>query len=153
MIAEIHKFLTENNKTISTCESITAGAISSKLIQYPGSSIFFKGSLVVYNDEVKSKILNIDLNKIKKLSAVSKEISNEMALSAKKIFNSDYCISVTGNAGPKNYDEISKTGKVYITLITPKKIITEDFYLIDKRSKNIEKTVDYAINLLYKNLR
>ena len=55
MIAEIHKYLTKNNKTISTCESITAGAISSKLIEYPGSSFFFKGSLVVYNDEVKSK--------------------------------------------------------------------------------------------------
>ena len=86
MIKEIRDFLIINNKTISTCESITGGAISSKLISKAGSSNFFLGSIVVYNDEVKSKILNIDLNKIRKLSAVSEEISIEMAKSAKKIF-------------------------------------------------------------------
>ena len=152
MISDIHKFLVQNNKTISTCESITGGAISSKLTSKPGSSIFFKGSVVVYNDEVKSKILGIDLKKIKKLSAVSQQISLEMALSAKNIFDSDYCIATTGNAGPSNYDEISKTGQVYITVITPEKIITEEYTLSGVRSKNIEKTVNFAIDLLYKNL-
>ena len=56
MISDIHKFLIDNKKTISTCESITAGAISSRLITEPGSSGFFKGSIVVYNVDVKSKI-------------------------------------------------------------------------------------------------
>ena len=55
MISDIHKFLIDNKKTISTCESITAGAISSRLITQSGSSRFFKGSIVVYNDDVKSK--------------------------------------------------------------------------------------------------
>ena len=73
MISDIYKFLIDNKKTISTCESITAGAISSRLITESGSSRFFKGSIVVYNDDVKSKILGIDINKIRKLSAVSKE--------------------------------------------------------------------------------
>lgn len=153
MISDIHKFLIDNKKTISTCESITAGAISSRLITEAGSSRFFKGSIVVYNDDVKSKILGIDINKIRSLSAVSKEISHEMALSAKKIFNSDYCISTTGNAGPNNYDEISQTGQVYVTVITPEKTITQDFKLSNNRLKNIENTVDFAISLLYKNLR
>lgn len=153
MIEEIRDFLINNKKTISTCESITGGAISSKLISKAGSSNFFLGSIVVYNDEVKSKILNIDLNKIKKLSAVSEEISIEMAKSAKKIFKSDYCISATGNAGPKNYDEISKTGQVYITIVTPNKIISQEFSFEDGRSKNIKNTVSFALNLLYENLR
>ena len=76
-----------------------------------------------------------------------------MALSAKKIFNSDYCISSTGNAGPNNYDEISQTGQVYVTVITPEKAITKEFKLSNNRSKNIENTVDFALSLLYKNLR
>ena len=153
MIEEIRDFLINNKKTISTCESITGGAISSKLTSKAGSSNFFLGSIVVYNDEVKSKILNIDLNKIKKLSAVSEEISIEMAKSAKKIFKSDYCISTTGNAGPQNYDEISKTGQVYITILTPNKTISEEFYLEEDRSKNIKNTVSIALKLLYENLR
>ncbi len=65
MINEIQHFLIENNKTLSVCESITGGALSSKLISKAGSSNFFQGSVVVYNDEIKSKILGIDINKIK----------------------------------------------------------------------------------------
>ena len=62
MINEIQHFLIENNKTLSVCESITGGALSSKLISKSGSSNFFQGSLVVYNDEIKSKILGIDIS-------------------------------------------------------------------------------------------
>ncbi len=153
MIKKIHNFLIENNKTISVCESITAGALSSKLISNPGSSAFFKGSLVVYNDEIKNKLLKIDLEKIKKFSAVSKEISLEMAKSVKKIFDSDYSVSTTGNAGPQNSDKISKKGGLFITIVTPSKIITKEYSLKDQRSKNIQNAVDFAINLLYKNLK
>ena len=64
-----------------------------------------------------------------------------------------YCISTTGNAGPQNYDEISKTGQVYITIVTPNKIISQEFSLEEGRSKNIKNTVSFALNLLYKNLR
>ena len=152
MINKIQYFLINNKKTLSVCESITGGALSSKLISKAGSSNFFKGSLVVYNDEIKSKILGIDINKIKELSAVSDKISYEMAKSTKNIFNSDYVISTTGSAGPKNYDEISKTGQVFITLITPIKSITKEYSLDADRLENIKKTVDFAIDLLYKNL-
>tara|TARA_B100000989_G_C19309444_1_gene371902 strand:- start:42 stop:506 length:465 start_codon:yes stop_codon:yes gene_type:complete len=152
MINKIQHFLIENNKTLSVCESITGGALSSKLISKSGASNFFQGSLVLYNDEIKSKILGIDINKIKELSAVSETVAHEMAKSTKKIFNSDYVISTTGNAGPKKYDEISKTGQVFITLITPIKSITKEYSLDGERLENIKKTVDFAINLLHKNL-
>jgi len=84
MINEIQHFLIENNKTLSVCESITGGALSSKLISKAGSSNFFQGSVVVYNDEIKSKILGIDINKIKEISAVSEWTAYEMAKSTKK---------------------------------------------------------------------
>ena len=142
MINEIQHFLIENNKTLSVCESITKA----------GSSNFFQGSLVVYNDEIKSKILGIDINKIKEVSAVSEWTAYEMAKSTKKIFSSDYVISTTGNAGPEKYDEISKTGQVFITLITPNKSITKEYFLDGDRLENIKKTVDFSINLLHKNL-
>ena len=152
MINEIQHFLIENNKTLSVCESITGGALSSKLISKAGSSNFFQGSVVVYNDEIKSKILGIDINKIKEVSAVSEWTAYEMAKSTKKIFSSDYVISTTGNAGPEKYDEISKTGQVFITLITPNKSITKEYFLDGDRLQNIKKTVDFSINLLHKNL-
>ena len=48
--------------------------------------------VLVYNDEIKSKILGIDINKIKEISAVSEWTAYEMAKST-KIFSSDYVIS------------------------------------------------------------
>ena len=72
--------------------------------------------------------------------------------STKKIFSSDYVISTTGNAVPEKYDEISKTGQVFITLITPIKSITKEYFLDGDRMENIKKTVDFSINLLHKNL-
>ena len=82
--------------------------------------------------------MKIDLEKIKKFSAVSKEISLEMAKSVKKIFDSDYSVSTTGNAGPQNSDKISKKGGLFITVVTPSKIITKEYSLKDQRSKNIQ---------------
>ena len=153
MIDKIYNFFNNQNFTISVCESITGGALSHKLISRAGSSKFFKGSVVVYNDEIKSKILDIDLKKIKKFSAVSKEISYEMAKSVKKIFNTDFSISTTGNAGPLNYDDLSKTGQVFITIITPYSTLSKEYYLIDNRSKNIQNTVNFALEFLYESLK
>ena len=96
--------------------------------------------------------MGIDINKIKEVSAVSEWTAYEMAKSTKKIFSSDYVISTTGNAGPEKYDEISKTGQVFITLITPNKSITKEYFLDGDRLENIKKTVDFSINLLHKNL-
>ena len=152
MIKTIFDLLNSKKLTISVAESITGGALSSKLISKAGSSNFFQGSLVVYNDEIKSKILGIDINTIKEVSAVSEWTAYEMAKSTKKIFSSDYVISTTGNAGPEKYDEISKTGQVFITLITPNKSITKEYFLDGDRLENIKKTVDFSINLLHKNL-
>ena len=145
MINEIQHFLIENNKTLSVCESITGGALSSKLISKAGSSNFFQGSVVVYNDEIKSKILGIDINKIKEVSAVSEWTAYEMAKSTKKIFSSDYVISTTGNAGPEKYDEISKTGQVFITLITPNNQLQKNTFLMGTDWKILKKLLIFQL--------
>ena len=150
---KIVSFLRESNKTISFAESCTGGALSKRIVLIPGASEFFNGSIVSYSNNSKINILNIKTEDIKKYSVVSEKVANEMAINAMKIFNSDYCISATGNAGPNNYDEISQSGQVYVTVITPEKVITQEFKLSNNRSKNIENTVDFALSLLYKNLR
>ena len=76
-----------------------------------------------------------------------------MAKSVKKIFNTDFSISTTGNAGPLNYDDLSKTGQVFITIITPHSTLSKEYYLIDNRSKNIQNTVNFALEFLYESLK
>jgi PncC family amidohydrolase len=87
--------------TISAAESITGGLISSIITDTPGSSGFFKGSVVSYSESAKEKILGIDPGVIKSKGAVSSEVCIAMAKNVRSLFGTDYSLSVTGYAGPE----------------------------------------------------
>ena len=57
---EIHRLLYEKENTLGTAESCTGGRIAEAIIAAPGSSHYFKGSIVSYVDEIKEKLLHVD---------------------------------------------------------------------------------------------
>ena len=75
-----------------------------------------------------------------------------MVKSGKKILDTDYCISTTGNAGPSTNDNYSKVGQIFISIATPKKITTEELYLTGPREEIIEIIVEKSLKLLLENL-
>tara|TARA_B100000900_G_scaffold56668_1_gene42373 strand:- start:314 stop:781 length:468 start_codon:yes stop_codon:yes gene_type:complete len=152
ILDKIFDFFLINNLSLSTVESVTGGKLSNSIIKKAGASKFFKGSLVTYSIESKINILRIDKDLIYKFSPVSKEISYEMVKSGKKILNTDYCISTTGNAGPSTNDDFSKVGQIFISIATPQKIITEQLSLNGSREEIIEIIVEKSHKLLLENL-
>lgn len=152
ILDKIFDFFLINNLSLSTVESVTGGKLSNSIIKKAGASKFFKGSLVTYSIESKINILQIDKDLIYKFSPVSKEISYEMVKSGKKILNTDYCISTTGNAGPSTNDDFSKVGQIFISIATPQKIITEQLSLSGSREEIIEIIVEKSLKLLLENL-
>ena len=152
ILDKIFDFFLINNFSLSTVESVTGGKLSSTIIKKSGASNFFKGSLVTYSTESKKNILQINKDLLYKFSPVSKEISREMVKSGKKILNTDYCISTTGNAGPSTNDNYSKVGQIFISIATPKKLITEELYLTGPREEIIEIIVEKSLKLLLENL-
>ena len=152
ILDKIFDFFLINNFTLSTVESITGGKLSNSIIKKAGASKFFKGSLVTYSIESKINILQINEDLIHKFSPVSKEISCEMVKSGKKILNTDYCISTTGNAGPSTNDDFSKVGQIFISIATPQKIITKELSLTGSREEIIEIVVEKSHKLLLENL-
>lgn len=152
ILDKIFDFFLINNLSLSTVESVTGGKLSNSIIKKAGASKFFKGSLVTYSIESKINILQIDKDLIYKFSPVSKEISYEMVKSCKKILNTDYCISTTGNAGPSTNDDFSKVGQIFISIATPQKIITEQLSLNGSREEIIEIIVEKSHKLLLENL-
>ena len=152
ILDKIFDFFLINNLSLSTVESVTGGKLSNSIIKRAGASKFFKGSLVTYSIESKINILQIDKDLIYKFSPVSKEISYEMVKSGKKILNTDYCISTTGNAGPSTNDDFSKVGQIFISIATPQKIITEQLSLNGSREEIIEIIVEKSHKLLLENL-
>jgi len=89
----IGNLLREKNKTICTAESCTGGFIAHKITSVPGSSDYFKGSVVAYANEIKENILNISPQLIQKHGAVSEEVVRQMGENARKVFNTDYSIA------------------------------------------------------------
>jgi len=152
ILDKIFDFFLINNFSLSAVESVTGGKLSSTIIKKSGASNFFKGSLVTYSTESKKNILQINKDLLFNFSPVSKEISREMVKSGKKILNTDYCISTTGNAGPSTNDNYSKVGQIFISIATPKKLITEELYLTGPREEIIEIIVEKSLKLLLENL-
>ena len=152
ILDKIFDFFLINNFSLSAVESVTGGKLSSTIIKKSGASNFFKGSLVTYSTESKKNILQINKDLLSNFSPVSKEISREMVKSGKKILDTDYCISTTGNAGPSTNDNYSKVGQIFISIATPKKITTQELYLTGPREEIIEIIVEKSLKLLLENL-
>ena len=144
--------LNEKKFTLSTAESCTGGKIAQLITSIPGASNYFKGSMVTYATEAKINLLGVSPDLIKKYSVVSKEVVREMALSVQRILNTDFAIATTGNAGPLKGDSVADIGTVFISVITPSQVIVEEFNFGQPREKVIDRTVNKALEILYKEI-
>jgi nicotinamide-nucleotide amidase len=149
---EIGKKLVQSNKTLSIAESLTGGLLSSRFTSLSGASNYFKGSVVAYSSSVKKNILGVNSETIDKYSVVSSNVANEMALEAKNFLDSDYAISTTGNAGPTKGDSNEPIGKIFISIATPIDVKSFEFNFGKNREKNIHKTVNKSLELLFSEL-
>lgn len=148
----IGKLLLKQNKTIATAESCTGGRIASLLSGVPGSSGYFKGSVVSYATEVKANILGISQDLIDQFSVVSAEVASAMALNVKSLLKTDYALATTGNAGPSKGDSDAEIGTVFIALATPNGIITEEFNFGQPREKVIDRATIKSLEILQKEI-
>lgn len=113
----IIKKLNQLNLTVSTCESMTGGAVASNLVLVENASKCFLGGMITYHPSTKIKFVNVSLETIKEFGTVSYQCAREMAVGCKKKFVSDIAIAVTGNASFINPIEKKKSGIAYICII------------------------------------
>ena len=105
----------KQNLTISTVESCTGGLLAGEITKIPGASKAFLGGLVTYSNELKNRLLNIDMEIINKYTAVSSQVATLMAENGRKLTQADFCIAVTGYAGPWA-PKASLVGQVFIAI-------------------------------------
>jgi nicotinamide-nucleotide amidase len=139
-------------KSLSCAESCTGGAIATRFTSQPGASTFFKGSAVTYAVESKTKLLGVESSLIDSYGVVSAEVASAMALGAQKMYQSDYAIATTGNAGPTKGDQGQEVGTVFIGLATPQGVESLQFNMGNNRTRVIHKTVNQAFEMLYREL-
>ena len=121
---EISEILWETEKTVGTAESCTGGLIAESIIAAPGSSQYFKGSIVSYTDEIKEKLLGVDPELMREKSAVCEEAAIQMVRGACKTLNTDYAIAATGFAGPGGGAPGAPVGTIWLACGTPDNVIT-----------------------------
>jgi nicotinamide-nucleotide amidase len=146
----IAKLLKYNNKTLATAESCTGGKIASLITTVPGSSTYFKGSIVAYANEVKTKVLGVKEAIIREHGAVSKETVEAMALGVRNLLNTDYSIATSGIAGPDGGSDEKPVGTVWIAVASEKQVIATKFLFGDNRERNIIRSSITAMNELRK---
>ncbi|OGS21334.1 MAG: hypothetical protein A2252_08825 [Elusimicrobia bacterium RIFOXYA2_FULL_39_19] len=138
----------KKKKTLSTAESCTGGLISNRITNLAGSSLFFKGGVVAYSNDLKTGILKVKQKTLNDFGAVSEQTVLEMAEGIKTISESDYAVAVSGITGPAGGSKEKPIGTVCFGLITPKgnKLFTEHFY--GSRTEIKEKAANFIFNLI-----
>ncbi len=144
--------LTKLNKTVATAESCTGGTIAKRITANAGASKYFKGSIVSYTRDVKVNVLNVSEDIIDTYSVVSAEVAEAMAKNVREMFQTDYAISTTGNAGPTTDDTSEDVGIVYIAIATKKKVYSDRFSFGNHRVKVITKAANKAFEMLEKEI-
>lgn len=148
--ASIGPLLTGKGFSLATAESCTGGKIAHVLTSIPGSSGYFKGSVVCYHKDIKTDVLGVNRDTIAVHSVVSAQVAKEMATGAQKLLKTDYAIAVTGNAGPTTDDTTEPLGKVYIAIATPNEVLAEGFDFGQPREKVIDRAVMKSLEMLRK---
>ncbi len=145
---ELAKLLINKNLSIASIESFTVGNFASRIGMVPGISKVYKGSLVSYQTIIKLEVLHIDPEIISTYGVVSKEIAGLMCINGKKMFDTDVCVSFTGNAGPDAM-EGKKVGLIYIGISYQDDVHTYEYELSGSRQEIVNQAIQLGImNLL-----
>ena len=148
MAGNIGKLLCERGMNLGVAESCTGGNIAHFITLNPGSSVYFKGGIVAYSNEVKVNVLGIDPNLIADRGAVSKDVVEAMAVGARKVLKTDYAIATSGIAGPDGGTPDKPVGTVWIAVAGPDRVISKVSNFANHRERNIIRSSQTALNML-----
>jgi nicotinamide-nucleotide amidase len=146
----IGKVLKAKGRTMGTAESCTGGYIAHLITSIPGSSAYYKGSIVSYGNEIKKNILGVQESTLKSTGAVSKETVIEMVKGALTTLDVDYAVATSGIMGPDGGSERKPVGTVWIAVGNKDSIDTLKLNLRFDRLRNINLTASNALNFLRK---
>jgi nicotinamide-nucleotide amidase len=144
----VGKLLKQSQKTVATAESCTGGYIGHLLSKHAGSSQFYTGGVISYDNRIKTEFLDVPESILLSVGAVSKEAVEQMAVSVRKNMKTDFGVSVSGIMGPTGKTDEKPLGMVWIGVADKDRVYSKVFYLRFDRQRNIEVTANQALNLL-----
>ena len=148
----VGKLLSSLNKTVSTAESCTGGEIAHLLTSVAGSSAYYKGSVIAYDNIIKTQLLGVQDYIITKYGAVSENTVREMAVGARNTLKTDFAVATSGIAGPDGGTEEKPVGTVWIAVDSERGTVCEKKVFGNDRLTNIKRFSLASLNLLRKQI-
>src|SRR5207244_2797047 len=142
------RLLTTRKQTVSTAESCTGGYVAHLITSIAGSSNYFHGSVVAYDNEMKRNVLGVDPDILTSDGAVSEETVKSMIKGAIGTMKTDFAIATSGIMGPGGGSDEKPVGTVWIAAGDAHEIIARKLWFRFDRQRNIELTAINVLNLL-----
>ena len=146
--------LKERQQTIATAESCTGGRLAAALNAQSGSSAYYMGSVVAYDNRIKEQVLGVAHDTLMEWGAVSEQTVREMAEGARALMQTDYAIATSGIAGPTGGTAEKPVGTVWIAWAMPEGTIAKCFHfgVAREREQITQRAVTAALVELIKSL-
>jgi nicotinamide-nucleotide amidase len=146
---QVALWLVRAGRTVAVAESCTGGLMSARLTERGGSSDYFLGGTVVYSNEAKVSLADVDPELIERFGAVSSEVAEALATGAAARFGADYGIGITGIAGPGGGTEEKPVGTVCFSVSSRDGAgLTRRLLLPGSRSDIRDRSTTVAMHLL-----
>ncbi|AHJ27605.1 competence/damage-inducible protein A [Nodularia spumigena] len=120
LVSVVGDLLRLSGETLSVAESCTGGGLGQMLTDISGSSDYFWGGVISYDNSVKVGLLGVNPEDLDKFGAVSGTVAEQMAMGVKTRLSTSWGLSITGIAGPSGGTQTKPVGLVYIGLASPK---------------------------------
>ena len=152
-LQQLHALCVGKDVSIATAESCTAGLLAARITSIAGASSFFKGGIIAYQNDIKFNVLNVSQSVIEEKTAVSSEVSEQMAVGVRDKLSADFSIATTGYAGPSGGTELNPLGTIFIAVSSKEKTISRRFVFTGDRESVVNQTIIHGIDFLVEELK
>jgi nicotinamide-nucleotide amidase len=142
------ELLRERGLTLASAESCTGGNIARMITSVPGSSSYYSGSVIAYENRIKTEVLGVDPVLIEKKGAVCREVVEQMAKGVRDVMGTHTAISTSGIAGPDGGSDEKPVGTTWICVQYGDESFAKQFRFGGSRERIIDQASNTALQLL-----
>ena len=153
LFQKLHDLCIEKGFSIATAESCTSGLIASKITTISGSSAYFKGGVIAYQNEIKINVLGVPSSLIDKKTEVCADVTEQMATNVLRKFRSDFSVATSGYAGPTGGTEINPVGTVFIAIASNQNVISRKFVFDGDRESIVNQATASGLRFLVSEIK
>ncbi|MFD1467252.1 competence/damage-inducible protein A [Hymenobacter caeli] len=150
--AAIGQLLLAKGLTLATAESCTGGLVAHRLTGVPGSSGYFRGSVVAYHNDIKTSELNVPTETLATSGAVSEATVRAMAEGARQRLGADVAVATSGIAGPGGGTPDKPVGTICFAVADAQGTVSKQISFDRGRDLNITYTAQATLALLWQRL-